>query len=116
MVKGHLPKPGQQISPKEIYAKSTAGATVKERGSVAADEFTIDMSDFWKPPRAMSALQMMDVTAKYSPFGFSEKDHHEEDLPSYNNKEDEKESANSKSYDWVSYVDELYASNMQKSA
>lgn len=105
MIKGHMPKPRQQITPKEIYAKSVSSTNIKERGSADVDEYTIDMSSFFKPPRAVSAIQMMDVTAKYSPFGFS--DRHEDDSH-YSAKTSSNETAKTRPYDWVSYVDELY--------
>lgn len=107
MIKGYLPKPRQQITPREIYAKSAQSTGIRERGAAEVDDYAIDMSAFWKPPQAMPALQMMDVTAKYSPFGFSDRYGHE-DVSQYNNKKDPKETENSKSLDWVSYVDELY--------
>lgn len=106
MVKGHMPKSRPQITPKQIYAKAVSGPNDRQRKDY---QFQFDMRSFWEPPRAMSALQLMDVTAKYSPFGFSERDHHDDDTRYNDIRAESKDETASKSYDWVSYVDEKYA-------
>lgn len=124
MVKGHMPKPRKQVPFKQAlaWASYTEALAESERGNVTDEEqFRIDMSAFrMTPPRAMSALRLMDVNARYSPFGFADKDSWEDNTTTggssrYGRKK-ESRATKSKSYDWVSYVDELYEQKIQKSA
>jgi hypothetical protein len=128
MVKGHMPKSRKQVPYKQAlasgFASSSHTLTETERGNAIMteeDQFRIDMSAFlMTPPRAMSALRMMDVNARYSPFGFADRDFSEDNTTSttgsgrFGRKKESQ--VKPKSYDWVSYVDELYEQEIQKSA
>ncbi|CAB9500875.1 expressed unknown protein [Seminavis robusta] len=125
MVKGHMPKQRAQVPFKEALASASATGGSAHYYSFrdeddADDQFRIDidMSKFLAPPRALSALNLLDVNAKYSPFGFDGAGSGDEDSR-YSNKTTKPESpTKSKAYDWVTYVDELYerSEEIQKSA
>jgi hypothetical protein len=124
MVKGHMPKPRKQVPFKQAlaWASSSDALAETERGNVTEeDQFRIDMSAFMMtPPRAMSALRLMDVNARYSPFGFADRDSGEDNATmggsSRYGRKKESRTTKSNPHDWVSYVDELYEQEIQKSA
>jgi hypothetical protein len=123
MVKGHMPKPRKQVPFKQAlaFASSSDAWGETERGNATEeDQFRIDVSAYiMTPPRAMSALRLMDVNARYSPFGFADRDSWEDNSTTGSGRYGRKKESRApkpRSYDWVSYVDEVYEQEIQKSA
>ena len=108
MVKGHMLKPREQISLKELFAnmENSPYKFEKQGGEATEDEDVLrfDMSNILAAPRAMSALRLLDVNAEYSPFSF-DKDTSDSQSRSKNKRDTE---PSPKKLDWVTYVDELY--------
>ena len=125
MIKGHMPKARPQVTLREAYAASMASSSpfdYDERGERGNhvdpedDEFRMDMAAFLRPPRAMSALRMLDMKAPYySPFGKETSDYDDTSRTSTAKKE---APVTTKQLDWVTYVDELNERfhGMQRSA
>ena len=130
MVKGHMPRPRQQVPFQKTLM--TYGSVSSSSDSILQDNerddwrtteenrFRMDVSTWWMTPtRAMSALRLLDVNAKYSPFGFVDKDSSEDDTTTTSSRFSRKKDSGTiktRSYDWVSYVDELYEQEIQKLA